>query len=490
VNQVLADRYELGAPLGAGGMARVVAAYDRVLDRQVAVKLLRPTPDPVARERFVREARTAARLRHPHAVLVYDAGEHDDQPYIVMELVDGESLGDLLDRVGPMDIEEAVAITLGVLEVLAAAHAQGLIHRDIKPGNVLLPTEGGVKLADFGIAKAMDEATSGLTATGAVVGTATYLAPELVAGGASSPASDVYSVGCLLYALLTGDPPFTGDSALAIAYAQRHTPVPPIETSRPDLPADLRAVIDRALQKDPADRYADAGAMRRALLDGPSAVPAPLPPVATVPALPPDPTVVLATDGPVAAGDRGRAWTGTTIAVVLALALLLGLAGWWAAAQLGAGDDELTGGPLPGDTDEPDATGEPDAPAGADDGEPDDGGPPEEPAEEAPDETAGVEDDDPGAEEQPEELPEQPTTVEELVALLAATPTGAYGEKHDDLLEDLVALTREDDPAVRAEEAQAVRDDVADWVDDGELDAELGRTAIAILDREAAAAGE
>jgi eukaryotic-like serine/threonine-protein kinase len=480
VSQVLADRYELGAPLGAGGMARVVAAHDRVLDREVAVKLLRETLDPMARERFIREARSAARLRHPAAVLVYDAGEHGGQPYIVMELVEGETLGDLLDREGPLDLEDAIAITVGVLEVLAAAHAQGLIHRDIKPGNVLLPSTGGVKLADFGIAKAMDEVTAGLTTTGAVMGTASYLAPELVEGGKSSPASDVYSVGCLLYALLSGRPPFTGESAVAVAYAQRHTPVPPIETFRPEVPTDLRAVLGRALAKDPADRYQDADAMRSELLAGPAALPAAPPAAAPTAVLAPDRTEVLRTDAP-AKQHADRAWTGAALARVLAVVLVLGLLGWWVADRLGA-DEDPPAAPVAGDPPdgaEPDAADAPVDPPAADVAEP---------AEDDAADDEAAEPDGDGEDGQPAEddAPAEPTSVDQLIALLAAAPSGTYGEKHDDLLADLVDLTREDDPATRAEEAEAVRIDLVDWVADGEFDADLGRTAIAILEREAA----
>jgi eukaryotic-like serine/threonine-protein kinase len=468
VSEVLGDRYELGALLGAGGMARVVLAHDRLLDREVAVKLLRSTPDPVARERFVREARTAARLRHPDAVLVYDAGEHEGQPYIVMELVEGETLGDLLDREERLDVEVAVAITLGVLDVLAAAHDQGLIHRDVKPGNVLLPAEGGIKLADFGIAKAMDEATAGLTATGAVMGTATYLAPELVEGAASSPASDVYSVGCLLYAMLTGQPPFTGDNAVAIAYAQRHTPVTPIEAHRPEVPEDLRSVLRRALEKDPSRRYVDAAAMKAALVDGETAGPATVP-LAAASAPPRDePTRELGTEAPVVSGGGRRRRLTNALAGVLAVVLVVGLLGWWLAGQLGADDDVVADAP-PGEA----ADGQPDE---ADD----EAAPPDQP-----DETSTDEDAD--ADEPPvDEAPAEPTTVAELISTLSSAPTGTYGEKHDDLLADLVDLTREEDPEKRAEEAEAVRIDLVDWVEDGEFDAELGRVALAILEREAA----
>jgi eukaryotic-like serine/threonine-protein kinase len=461
VSEVLADRYALGALLGAGGMARVVVAHDRLLDREVAVKLLRSTPDPVARERFVREARTAARLRHPDAVLVYDAGDHEGQPYIVMELVEGETLGDLLDREERLDVEVAVAITLGVLGVLAAAHEQGLIHRDVKPGNVLLPAEGGIKLADFGIAKAMDEATAGLTATGAVMGTATYLAPELVEGAASSPASDVYSVGCLLYAMLTGQPPFVGDNAVAIAYAQRHTPVPPIEAHRPEVPPDLRRVLSRALEKDPTRRYTDAAAMREALTAGEIAGPATVPLTAAM-APSADATRELGTQAPVVSGGRRRLTS--ALAGVLAVILVVGLLGWWLAGQLGLDDGAVADVP-PDEAAEPDETG-----GDADEPDPPDA---EEPEVAEP-------------EPEPEEAePPQPSTVDGLVAMLIAAPSGTYGEKHDDLADKLVDLSRGDDPEDRAKDAESLRKEVEKWVEKDELDPEVGRIAIGILSTEA-----
>jgi eukaryotic-like serine/threonine-protein kinase len=478
VPEVIADRYQLGRELGTGGMARVVAARDQVLDRDVAVKLLTVPPDPAARERFLREARAAARLRHPHVVAVHDTGEHAGQPYLVMELVDGETVGARLAREGPLPLEEAVALTLGVLDALAHAHAEGLVHRDVKPDNVLLPRDGGLKLADFGIAKAMDEATSGLTATGAVMGTAAYLAPELVEGGTASPSSDVYSVGCLLYAVLTGRPPFTGDSALAIAYAQRHTPVPPLRERRPDVPDDLVAIVDRALEKDPSRRYPDADAMRAALLGedvaAATARVAPVPGVATAK----EHTEVLGTRA--ARPDVPARRTLPAVLGVLVAALLLGLAVWALTGWLG-GDEELAGDGTPLDAEEAPAVEAP-ADAGQEPGD----------ADEAPDEAADEAGDGDAAEEGagPDTPPQDgpaPDSVEELISLLSSAPTGTYGEKHDDLLEDLVDLTREEG-ADRAAEAEAIRIDVVDWVEDGELDAEVGRRAITILEREAAGA--
>jgi eukaryotic-like serine/threonine-protein kinase len=487
VSALLADRYALGRELGSGGMARVVAAHDQLLDREVAVKLLSAPSDGAARTRFLQEARSAARLSHPDAVSVFDTGEHEGQPFIVMELIDGETLGDLLDREGPLEVEVAVAITLGVLDVLAAAHRQGMVHRDVKPGNVLLPAEGGVKLADFGIAKAMDEVSAGLTATGSVVGTASYLAPELVEGGRATPASDVYSVGCMLYALLAGRPPFTGDSALAVAYAQRHTPVPAVETLRPEVPAELRAVLDRALAKDPSVRYPDAEGMRAALLDGEVDAPATVPLAAAAPER--EPTAVLAPAG--AGGPRPEARRGLagSILGLLAVALVLGVLAWWIAGALG-GQDE----PAVAPADEGAAEAPEDEGAAAEEGGTGEEAAPEEetPAEETPAEEAPAEEATDPEEGEPEDQAAEPPSgemdLDGLIAALVAAPSGSYGEKHDDLLEDLVDLSREDDPATRAEEAEAVRVALVDWVEDGEFDPEMGAVALQVLEREAARA--
>lgn len=266
---LLADRYELREELGRGGMARVVAGHDTLLDRPVAVKLLLADHDPVARARFLQEGRTAARVRHPAAVAVYDTGEEDGRPYLVMEYIEGETLSDRLRTHGQLGIDEVVRITTGVLDGLHAAHQAGMVHRDIKPANVFLPNAGGVKLGDFGIAKALDDTAEGLTATGAVMGTPTYLAPELVEGRQASPASDLYGVGCLLYTQLAGRPPFHEGGPVAVAYAHRHQPVPPITAKRPDTPPELQEVLARSLAKEPEGRYLDAATMRSALLGEP-----------------------------------------------------------------------------------------------------------------------------------------------------------------------------------------------------------------------------
>lgn len=272
---VLAGRYELGQTLGSGGMATVYEAHDRLLDRAVAVKLLRLDGEATARQRFAAEARATASLTHPHAVAVYDVSSEDDRPFIVMELVRGGTLEDELAERGRLETVQVVAVGSQVLAALHAAHRRGLVHRDVKPANILLP-DGvvpsrpdelpGVKLADFGIAKAMHDATIGLTMAGQVVGTPRYLSPEQVRGQRATPRSDLYAVAVVLYEALAGHPPFDHDSAVGLALAHREDEPPPLADARPDLDPDLVELIHRAMAKDPADRPADAVEMRAELL--------------------------------------------------------------------------------------------------------------------------------------------------------------------------------------------------------------------------------
>ena len=204
-------------------------------------------------------------------VTVFDVGEDEGSPYFVMELVDGHTLAAELKEKGPLPAQEAVRIADAVLAGLSAAHARDLVHRDVKPANVLLGTDGSVKLADFGIAKAVHDAATGLTAVNDIIGTPTYLSPEQAVGDPTGPATDLYAVGVLLYEMLSGAPPFRGDSPMATAIAHRDAPVPPLADKRPDIPNRLVRTIERALEKDPANRFADADEMRAALAD---AVPA------------------------------------------------------------------------------------------------------------------------------------------------------------------------------------------------------------------------
>ncbi len=258
----LADRYRLEAKIGSGGMGTVWRATDVLLDRTVAVKLLHEGlgSDAAFAERFRREARSAASLAHPNVVAVYDTGEAV-VPFIVMEYVNGESLHQMLQRRGPLPVEDTARIARSVLAALAHAHARGLIHRDMKPANVLFDAATGqAKVVDFGIAKGLED-TGGLTKTSGLIGTAAYLSPEQVSGQDATPASDLYAVGCMLYCCLAGEPPFTGTTPIAIAMRHLRDPVPPLGPRRPDLPTDLEAVVAHALEKDPTRRFASAKGM-------------------------------------------------------------------------------------------------------------------------------------------------------------------------------------------------------------------------------------
>jgi serine/threonine protein kinase len=247
----MSGRYQLEEPLGHGGMASVYRARDTSLGREVALKVLAEnlTGDEDLRKRFLREARLAARLSHPNVVSVYDVGEEEDgRPYIVMELVDGETLAER-GRVPP---DEARALTLEAARGLAHAHEAGLIHRDIKPGNLLVRVDGTIKIADFGIARAAE--TTALTQAGTVLGTAAYLAPEQALGEEVTPAADVYSLGAVLYELMTGRPPFEFDSLADLAEKQRAMAITPVRELAPEAPRDLEDLVMRCLARNPAYR--------------------------------------------------------------------------------------------------------------------------------------------------------------------------------------------------------------------------------------------
>jgi eukaryotic-like serine/threonine-protein kinase len=281
--RLLGGRYELDGIVGRGGMAEVFRARDIRLDRIVGVKTLR---DDLARDqtfqaRFRREAQSAASLNHPSIVAVYDTGEDmvgsTPVPYIVMEFVDGRTLRDLLRDDRRLLPERAAEITDGVLRALDYSHRNGIVHRDIKPGNVMLTRSGDVKVMDFGIARAVSDSQMTMTQTAQVIGTAQYLSPEQARGERVDARSDLYSSGCLLYELLTGRPPFTGDSPVAIAYQHvKEEPIPPSQID-PEVPAWADAIVLKAMRKDPAERYQSAAEMRndiqRALSGAPVAAP-------------------------------------------------------------------------------------------------------------------------------------------------------------------------------------------------------------------------
>ncbi len=265
--QVYGNRYEIVDRIARGGMADVFRARDLLLDRLVALKLLFPelSTSEAFVERFRREATAAANLSHPNIVSVFDWGRTDSSYFIVMELVDGQTLGNLIRESGPLDIDHAAAICSDVASALDYAHRHGVVHRDIKPGNVLIASDGHVKVADFGIARAQS-ASEDLTQTGSVMGTATYISPEQAEGKQLDGRSDVYSLGIVLYEMLAGKPPFLGDSAVSVALKQvKETPVM-LSTIRSDIPAPLEAVVSKALAKDAANRYASAQDFRADLL--------------------------------------------------------------------------------------------------------------------------------------------------------------------------------------------------------------------------------
>jgi len=266
------DRYQVGDTLGFGGMSEVHRGRDLRLGRDVAVKVLRAdlARDPSFQARFRREAQNAASLNHPAIVAVYDTGETTGEtgpvPYIVMEYVDGDTLRDVLKQEGPLPPRRAMEIVADVCAALDFSHRHGIVHRDVKPANIMLNRAGAVKVMDFGIARAVSDGQATMTATSAVIGTAQYLSPEQARGESVDARSDVYATGCVLYELLTGQPPFTGDSPVAIAYQHvREAPRPPSEV-QPGLPTELDAIVLKALNKNPLNRYQTAAEMRSDLV--------------------------------------------------------------------------------------------------------------------------------------------------------------------------------------------------------------------------------
>ena len=372
---LLDGRYRLGPVLARGGMSTVHRATDTRLDRPVAVKVMDPrlAADPVFRARFEREARSAARIDHPAVVDVYDQGTcvlGDGGPvvFLVMELVEGGTLRDVLRAAGPLPVAAAVAVLVPVLDGLAQAHRRGLVHRDVKPENVLISRTGEVKVADFGLVTAAAQA--GVSHAGMILGTVAYLSPEQVTTGAADARSDVYAAGVLAYELLSGAPPFTGDTAISVAYRHVHDEVPAPSSAAQNIPAELDDLIVRATRRDPAARPADAGAFLAALCRvveraGIPRVPPPVPPARPEPDSLPGTTAATPQRLPGIPGPRGTralprddaAWGavagyppglppdqfrlrrrsrrvfGAWVSVVAVLGLVVGATGWW----LGAG---------------------------------------------------------------------------------------------------------------------------------------------------------
>ena len=262
INQLLGDRYKLGEMIGTGGMADVYIAQDTRLARQVAVKVLRSdlARDPSFVARFRKEALAAAGLNHPGIVAVYDSGE-EPAPYIVMELVSGHTLRELIHRGERVPLKRALEIGEGILAALEYSHERGIVHRDIKPANIMITDQGDVKVMDFGIARALADLGATLTSTWNIVGTAQYLSPEQALGEVADLRSDIYSTGCLLYEVLTGKPPFTGDTPVSIAYQHVSGVLIAPSAIQPDLPEGVDVILAVALAKKPEDRYQSAGLM-------------------------------------------------------------------------------------------------------------------------------------------------------------------------------------------------------------------------------------
>ena len=262
-NKIFNSRYEIGAMIGTGGMADVYIAEDLRLHRKVAVKILRSdlARDPAFVARFKKEALAAGGLNNPGIVAVFDSGEDGPNSYIVMELVKGHTLRQVLQSDAEISQDEAVQIVAEILEALEYSHNEGIIHRDIKPGNIMITESGKVKVMDFGIARALDDIGATMTNTWSVVGTAQYLSPEQATGDSADARSDIYSVGCLMYELLVGRPPFIGDTPVSIAFQHVSAPLPAPSDINPDIDPNLDTIIKVALHKNPDDRYQDAGAM-------------------------------------------------------------------------------------------------------------------------------------------------------------------------------------------------------------------------------------
>jgi hypothetical protein len=267
VGEVLADRYELEELVGTGGMSSVFRAHDALLDRKVALKVLHEqyAADADYVERFRREARAVAALSHPNIVTVIDRGEHEGRQFIVFEYVDGENLKRLIERTGPLPVAQALELAIQVARGLSFAHQQGLVHRDVKPQNVLLNGDGRAKVTDFGIARSLD-VKHGMTQTGTVLGTSDYIAPEQAQGQRVDEHTDVYALGVVLYELLTREVPFPGENFVAVAMRHINEPPPSVSDKRPDVPPRVDGAVRRAMQKDAAHRFPTMDAFCHELL--------------------------------------------------------------------------------------------------------------------------------------------------------------------------------------------------------------------------------
>ena len=266
IGELLAGRYELQAVAGAGGMSSVYRARDTVLERTVAIKILHEhfSDDPAYVERFRREARALAQLNHPNIVTVIDRGEYEGRQFIVFEHVEGDNLKELIEREGQLPVDQALGLVHQVARGLAFAHEHGVVHRDVKPHNVLIDEDGVAKVTDFGIARSLEPA-DGLTETGTLLGTSEYIAPEQASGHRVDERSDQYSLAAVLYELLAGEPPYTGQNFMAVALKHLQDPVPSVRDVRPDVSPRLDAIVARALAKRPEDRFPSTDAFMAAL---------------------------------------------------------------------------------------------------------------------------------------------------------------------------------------------------------------------------------
>jgi serine/threonine-protein kinase len=338
--QTLGDRYRVEARIGQGGMAEVLRGFDPALERTVAIKILLPPFDRDAGfvARFRREAQAAARLSHPNIVGVYDTGADGDTEFIVMEYIEGRTLASFLAGGGRPTPMQAVELSEKIASALAAAHAQGIVHRDIKPANVMVTREGAVKVMDFGIARIQSDATAPQTSS--VIGTPAYFSPEQAQGLPVDARSDIYSLGCVLYELLSHRPPFTGDTPVAIAYKQvNESPVPPSQVN-PDVPPQLDAVVMKCMAKNPANRYQSAAELiadLERIRTGKDVLATPLLPVGEAGAtqvIARQPTQVMPPPEP--EGSSRKVWLGVLIGV-LVVAMLAG-AGYLLAQVLNNND--------------------------------------------------------------------------------------------------------------------------------------------------------
>jgi eukaryotic-like serine/threonine-protein kinase len=337
-DELIAGRYQLEQAVGSGGMSKVYRAHDRLLERTVALKILHEhySQDDEYVERFRREARAVAQLAHPNVVTVIDRGEHEGRQYIVFEYVDGENLKQLVAREGPLPPKQVVELGLQIARALSSAHARGVVHRDVKPQNVLLSEDGLPKVTDFGIARSSD--VESVTLTGTVMGTSEYISPEQARGEAVDFRSDVYSLGAILYELCTGDVPFPGENPVSVAMRHLHEPVPSARARRREVPSRLDAAIRRAMAKDPAERFdsmdeliAELHACLRALGDG-------------------EDTIILPPPVRARRGRRGARRVGRALLLSLLALLLVGAAAVGAFALAGIFDssDDDGGGAAAG----------------------------------------------------------------------------------------------------------------------------------------------